>query len=69
MSKGMVAIHHRVYDIMAYADRRAAQAGWSGPPVIRIRPMLDGFSTFDFENTRHFLDEGYRAGREAWEAW
>ncbi len=69
VSRGMIAIHHRVFDIMAYADRLAVQAAWSGPPVVRVRPMLDGYSTFDFENTRYFLDEGYRAAREAWEAW
>lgn len=68
VSKGMVAVHHRVYDIMAGARRRAVEASWSGPPVVRVRPRLDGYATFDFENTRYFIDEGYRAMREAWDA-
>lgn len=65
ISKGMVAIHHRVYDIMAHAQRQALLATWEGPPVIHVRPRLDGFSTFDFDKTQYFLEEGYRATRRA----
>ncbi len=65
ISKGMVAIQHRVYDIMANAQRQGQLAAWSGPPIVHIRPRLDGFSTFDFEVTQYFLEEGYRATRRA----
>jgi NTE family protein len=65
IGKGMIAIHHRVYDIQAYARRRALLDGWSGPPLIYVRPRLDGCSTFDFGNTRFFLEEGYRAAAAA----
>lgn len=61
VANGLVAIHHRVYDIMAYAHKRETLAGWAGPRLIYIRPALDGLSTFDFTRTRYFLDEGYRA--------
>jgi len=65
LSKGMVAIHHRVYDIMAHAQRQAVLAAWSGPPLVHIRPRLEGYSTFDFDKTQYFLEEGYRATRKA----
>lgn len=63
LSKGMVAIQHRVYDIVTYARRRAQLDAWDGPPLVYVRPMLDGYSTFDFANTKYFLEEGYRATR------
>lgn len=61
VSKGMVAIHHRVYDIQSHARKRAQLSSWDGPPLIYVRPRLDGYSTFDFGRTRYFLEEGYRA--------
>ncbi|HEX7119917.1 MAG TPA: patatin-like phospholipase family protein [Longimicrobiales bacterium] len=69
ISKGMVAIHHRVYDIMSHAQREAVLEGWSGPPLIYVRPRLDGISTFDFTRTHYFLEEGYRAARSAIGEW
>jgi NTE family protein len=65
ISKGMVAIHHRVFDIMSYARRQSVLRNWSGPPMIYVRPRLDGISTFDFTRTQYFLEEGYRAMRAA----
>jgi len=64
ISKGMVAIHHRVYDIMAHAQREAQLAAWQGPPVLHVRPNLGEYSTFDFDKTKYFLEEGYRATRK-----
>jgi NTE family protein len=65
VSKGMVAVHHRVFDIMAYSRKRALLDAWTGPPLVYVRPRLDGYSTFDFENQEYFLQEGHRAAREA----
>lgn len=65
VSKGMVAIHHRVYGIMAHERRRRTWEEWAGPPVIHVRPRLDDYSTFDFDNMKYFLEEGYRATRRA----
>jgi NTE family protein len=65
VAKGMVAIHHRVYDIMSYAHRTARLERWNGTPLLYVRPRLDGVSTFDFTQTRFFLEEGYRATRRA----
>jgi NTE family protein len=61
VSKGMAAIHHRTYDILTYARKRRQLDSWDGPPLVYIRPALDGYSTFDFDNTKYFLEEGYRA--------
>jgi NTE family protein len=61
LSKGMVAVHHRVFDIMAYERKRYELDRWAGPELIYVRPKLDGLSTFDFTRTQYFLDEGYRA--------
>lgn len=65
VSKGLVAIHHRTFDIMAYARKRAILDRWEGPDLTYVRPQLDGFSTFDFTRTQYFLEEGYRATRRA----
>lgn len=64
---GLVAIHHRVMEIIGWERKRALLANWSGPQLVYVRPKLDGFSTFDFAQTSYFLDEGYRAMREALE--
>jgi NTE family protein len=64
VSKGMVAIHHRVFDIMASSRKHEMLDGWDGPELVYVRPRLDGMSTFDFEKTDYFLEEGYRATRE-----
>jgi NTE family protein len=65
MAKGLVAVHHRVFDIMADELRQHSLASWSGPPLIHIRPRLSGYSTFDLHATQYFLEEGYRAARRA----
>jgi len=65
VDQGMVGIHQRVYSIMSGRRRRESLAAWTGPPLLRIRPRLDGFSTFDFESVQYFLEEGYRAARRA----
>jgi len=54
-----------VYDIMSYARKRAVLDAWQGPELLHVRPALDGLSTFDFTATEFFLEEGYRATRDA----
>jgi len=68
VSKGMVAIHHRVFDIMAYNRKMLVLDNWSGPELLYVRPRLDAYSTFDFTRTTHFLEEGYRATVRALES-
>jgi NTE family protein len=65
VSGGLVTIHHRVMQIMGYERKQALLAGWSGPELVYVRPALDTHGTFEFDNTEYFLEEGYRATREA----
>ncbi len=65
VANGLVAIHHRVTEIMGLARKREKLQNWSGPPLIYVRPRLDEYSTFDFGRTEFFLEEGYRATRQA----
>ena len=61
VSKGLVAIHHRITEIMGHPQKLRLLETWSGPPLCYVRPELDAFPTFDFDHTEHFLAEGYRA--------
>jgi NTE family protein len=61
VSKGMIAIHQRVMQIMGYSRKQSRLERWTGPELVYIRPELDGYDTFDFANTEYFLAEGYRA--------
>ena len=65
LGAGMAGVHQRVFAIMTYRRRREAIERWSGPPLLYVRPRLDGYGTFGFEHTEYFLEEGYRATREA----
>lgn len=67
VDKGLIAIQHRVMDIMAFASRELVEDMWMGPPVIHIRPDVAEYSTFDFEAVDYFLEEGYRSTKEALE--
>ena len=68
VEEGLVAVHHRVYQIMARQREDLELRGWDGPPLTFIRPRLEGYGTFDFAHTGYFLEEGYRAACEALEA-
>lgn len=65
VERGMVTIHQRVFSIMAGRRRREVVERWSGPPLVYVRPELAGYSGFEFDAVGYFLDEGYRATREA----
>jgi NTE family protein len=68
VAKGIVAIHHRVLDIMAFNRKTQILDNWTGPELLYVRPRLDAYSTFDFTRTTHFLEEGYRATRRILDA-
>lgn len=65
VEKGLVAIHHRVFEIVSRDLRHRRLAEWDGPEMIYVRPKLDGYTTFQFDATQYFLEEGYRATRRA----
>lgn len=66
---GMLAVHQRVFAIMSGRRRREKVRHWDGPPLLYVRPRLDGYSTFDFESVEFFIEEGHRAMAEALEEW
>lgn len=63
VARGMLSVHERVFGIMSGRRRRETLAFWDGPPLLLIRPDLDGYDTFDFDHVEYFLEEGYRAAR------
>ena len=67
LEQGLLAVHERVFAIMTWRRRQALLDKWDGPPLLYIRPRLDGYANFDFKGVEYFLEEGYRAGKEALE--
>ena len=63
--QGLIAIHQRIFSIMSWRKRHDLVRHWAEPPLLLVRPRLDGFGTFDFDETQYFLEEGYRAARSA----
>lgn len=58
---GMLAISQRVFAIMSGRRRRAAVEGWSGPPLLYIRPDLDRFGMLEFSRLGQMIEEGRAA--------
>ena len=65
IAQGMLAIHQRVFAIMSWRKRVDMVSHWTRPPLLFVRPRLDGYQTFDFDHVQYFLEEGYRAARAA----
>lgn len=63
--EGLVALQQRVFAIMAGQKRRDTVRDWTGVPVTFVRPDLEAHGGFDFDQIEYFLEEGYRATREA----
>lgn len=68
VGQGMIAIQQRVLSVMMWHRRHEVLSSWAGVPLLYVRPRLDGYGTFDFEHVEYFLEEGYRAMKEALEA-
>ena len=62
---GLLAVHERVFSLMSGRRRRAAVADWKGPPLLYVRPKLDGFGGFDFDQIRTFIRLGQEAAESA----
>lgn len=63
--EGLVAVHQRVFAIMAGQRRRDTVRDWTGVPLTFVRPDLQSYGGFDFEEIEYFMEEGYRATHEA----
>ena len=65
VEKGMIAIHERIFSIFSGRRRRETVEGWSGPPMLYIRPELSQYGGFDFEKVGLFVDTGESAVAES----
>lgn len=65
LAGGMIAVHQRVFSLMSWRRRVDLVAHWEAPPLLFVRPRMEGYGTFDFQHVRYFLEEGYRATRAA----
>ncbi len=63
--QGMIGVQQRLFSIMTYRRRKDLIEQWDGVPLMYVRPRLDGFGTFDFDQIEYFVEEGYRAMSEA----
>lgn len=61
LRQGMLAVHQRIFSIMTYRRRHDLVEHWDGPPLLYVRPRLDGYGAFDFQHAEYFVEEGYRA--------
>ena len=68
LAQGLAGIHSRIFSIMTFRRRRDLVSDWQGPPLLYVRPLLEGYGGFDFEHVDYFVEEGYRAMKEALEA-
>lgn len=62
---GLIAIHQRVFSIMAGHMRRESVRNWTGVPLTYVQPDFGDTDGFDFEKRDFFVETGYRATREA----
>lgn len=65
--RGMIALHDRVLTMNIAAQRCRNLQAWKDLPVTVVRPRIGHLGTWDFHRTQFFLEEGYRATREALE--
>ena len=63
--RGMIAIHDRVLNLNLQVQRQRCMEGLDTSGMLYIRPKIGHLHAFDFERTQFFLEEGYRAAREA----
>jgi NTE family protein len=66
VSKGMLAVHERVFGIMSGNRRRQTVREWDSEiPLVYIRPELESYGTLDVDHAREFLQEGRAAAERA----
>ena len=63
--QGMLAIHDRVLNLNLQEQRARCLEDVRDAPLLYIRPKIGHLHSFDFDRTQFFLEEGYRAAREA----
>lgn len=63
--QGMLAIHDRVLNLNLQEQRARILDEAKDAPLLYVRPKIGHLHSFDFDRTQFFLEEGYRATREA----
>lgn len=63
--QGLIAIHDRVLNLNITRQRASCLERFQGLPQLYIRPKIGHLHTFEFDRTQFFMEEGYRAAREA----
>jgi len=63
--QGMIAIHDRVLNLKLQEQRARSLESVRNAPLLYIRPKIGHLHSFDFDRTQFFLEEGYRAAKEA----
>jgi NTE family protein len=64
---GLVAVHERVFSMMAGRNRMESVRNWAGVPLTYVQPDFEDTGGFDLERRHFFIEEGYRATHEALE--
>jgi NTE family protein len=62
---GFASISMRAATVMMHALQNVQLSGWSGPPMILIRPRVAHLAWFRFDDTPGIIAEGHRAAAEA----
>ena len=65
LKQGLLGVHSSVFSITSHRIRQELLTNYAGPPLLYVRPRLEGYGTFGFEHVPYFLEEGYRAMQEA----
>jgi len=65
VKQGLVGIQQRLFAMMTSRRRAGKLAAWCRVPVTLVRPKVDGYGVFDFDQIEYFIEEGYRATVEA----
>jgi NTE family protein len=63
--QGLIAVHDRALNLALRQQRLDCLDRYKNYPGLYIRPQIGHLHTFEFDRTQFFMEEGYRAAREA----
>jgi len=68
IAQGFASIYMRAASVMMRALQQRQLQGWSGPPMLLIRPAVWHYHWFSFANTPELIEAGYTAACVALDA-
>jgi NTE family protein len=68
-AQGFSAVFMRAASVMMHALQELPLNGWSGPPMLLVRPRVSHVPWFSFGHADELIREGYRAATEALAHW